>query len=61
VAEASKGKGKEVIVKKHRVVEPAKLVKSPYLETNQEVKEFIDTLRDELETAIDNNERIQIR
>ncbi len=60
-AETGKEKGKEVIVKKHRVVEPAKLLKSPYLETTNDVNEFVDTLRDELEKAIANNERIQIR
>jgi hypothetical protein len=60
-AETGKEKGKEIIIKKHRVVEPAKLLKSPYLETTNDVNEFVDALRDELEKAIANNERIQIR
>jgi hypothetical protein len=60
-AETGKERGQEVVVKKHRVVEPAKLVKAAYLETTNDVKEFVDTLRDELENAIANNERIQIR
>jgi hypothetical protein len=60
-AETGKEKGQEVIVRKHRVVEPAKLAKGPYLETTNDVNEFVDTLRDELEKAIANNERIQIR
>lgn len=47
--------------RKQRVIEPAKLVKSPYLETIDEVNGFVDTLRDELEKAIANNERVQIR
>ena len=48
-------------VKPRRIVEPAKLVKASYLETKEEVESFMDTLRQELETALANNERIQIR
>ena len=48
-------------VKPRRIVEPAKLVKASYLETKEEVESFMDTLRQELETALENNERIQIR
>jgi hypothetical protein len=47
--------------RKQRIVEPAKLVKSSYLETLDDVSEFVDALRDELEKAIANNERVQIR
>ena len=46
---------------KQRVVKPANLVKTTYLETSGDVNDFLDTLRQELEKAIDNNERIQIR
>ena len=60
-AETGTQKGKEVIVKKHRVVEPAKLVRKTYLETKEDVSGFLDDLRQELETGIANNERIQIR
>jgi hypothetical protein len=49
------------ILKKQRIVEPAKLTKSAYLETKEDVQAFIEALRQELETAIENNERIQIR
>ena len=49
-------------VKTQRVVTPAQLVKSgTYLETSDEVRDFLDALRRELERAITNKERIQIR
>jgi hypothetical protein len=48
-------------VKKQRVVKPADIVKSTYLETSDDVNGFLDALRQELEQAIKNNERIQIR
>jgi hypothetical protein len=48
-------------VKKQRVVKPADIVKSTYLETSEDVNGFLDALRQELEQAINNNERIQIR
>jgi len=49
------------VIKKHRVIEPAKLAPSGYLETPDDVRRFLDDLRQALETAIANNERIQIR
>ena len=49
------------VVKKQRVVKPADIVKTTYLETSEEVNGFLDALRQELEKAIANNERIQIR
>ena len=52
---------KPPIVKKQHVVTPAKIVKSTYLETQEEVDEFLGDLRKELEKAIKNNNRIQIR
>ena len=48
-------------VKKQRIIKPAKLVQTPYLETEQEVEQFLETLKGELQQAIDNNERIEIR
>ena len=48
-------------VKRQRIVTPADLVKTAYLETSDDVKGFLDALRQELTQAIDNNERIQIR
>ena len=49
------------VVKKQRVVKPADIVKTTYLETSDDVNGFLDALRQELEQAIANNERIQIR
>jgi hypothetical protein len=58
-----KGTGTEPkpTIKKQRIVEPAKMVKTPYIETLEEVNGFIKTLREELEEAIANDERIKIR
>jgi hypothetical protein len=49
------------VVRKQRVVKPADIVKTTYLETSDDVNGFLDALRQELEQAIANNERIQIR
>ncbi len=49
------------VVKKQHIVQPAKLVKTAYLETSDDVNGFLDALRMELEQAIARNERIQIR
>jgi len=49
------------VVKKQRIVKPADLVKTTYLETTDDVNGFLDALRMELEKAIAKNERIQIR
>ena len=48
-------------VKRQRIVTPADFVKTTYLETSDDVKGFLDALRQELTQAINNNERIQIR
>ena len=42
-------------------MKPAKLVETPYLETEKEVKQFLAVLEEELRQAIKNNERIDIR
>lgn len=47
--------------KKQRIIEPAKLTKVAYIETLDEVNAFLDTLRQELEHAIEQHERVQIR
>ena len=49
------------MIRKQRVVKPADIMKATYLETSGDVNDFLDTLRQELEKAIANNERIQIR
>ena len=48
-------------VKKPRIIKPAKLVQTPYLETEKEVKQFLGVLEGKLRQAIKNNERIDIR
>ena len=48
-------------VKPRRVIEPAKLMQSPYLETKTDVDGFLEKLRSLLEQAITNEERIEIR
>ena len=47
--------------KKPRVVRPAELLKATYLETQDDVDAFLNTLRQELEKALAGNQRIQIR
>lgn len=54
-------KGNGPVVKTQRIIEPAKLAQAAYIETLDEVNAFLDTLRRELEHAIEQNERIQIR
>ena len=48
-------------VKKKRVIEPAKLLTTPYLETQPDVDDFLETLRNQLEHALNQNERVEIR
>ena len=48
-------------VKKSRTVEPAKLATKMYLETHDDVNDFIEAVRKELDDAIDNDERVRIR
>ena len=48
-------------VKPRRVVSPAKLVDSTYLESQADVDAFLDDLRTELTDALAKNERIEIR
>ena len=59
--EGKPGKGEEAPAKARRVVKPVELVKKPYLESQEDVEEFLEELREQLEAAIKNNERIQIR
>lgn len=55
------GKPPTPTIKPRKVVEPSKLVASPYLETIDDVNSFVDKLRGELEEAIHQGQRIQIR
>ncbi len=62
-----KGEGLEevtsptAVVKKQRIIKPTEIMKATYLETPEDVNDFLDALRQELEKALANNERIQIR
>lgn len=47
--------------KTRRVVEPSHLAGAAYLETKEDVDAFLSKLRKELEEAIENNERVEIR
>ncbi len=47
--------------RRRRVIAPAKLVKSAYLESENDVDRFLEALRAELSEALANNERIEIR
>lgn len=50
-----------LVPKKKRVVVPAALVTTNYLENNADIDRFLDALRKELEQAIAGGERIEIR
>lgn len=60
----TKGSGPQIlkpVLKKKRVVQPANFVQTKYLETQADVDGFLDKLRMELEQAIANEERVEIR
>ena len=48
-------------LRRQRIVKPAALLRTPYLETAEQVTEFLAALKTELDQALANNERIQIR
>jgi hypothetical protein len=60
-ATATPGTEPKLTIKKPRVIKPATLVKSGYLETRTDVDEFIEVLRSTMEQALANDERIEIR
>jgi hypothetical protein len=49
------------VVRKQRVVKPADLMTKSHLETAEDVTEFLNALKEQLNSAISNNARIQIR
>lgn len=49
------------VVKPRKEIKPAAFVKSPYLETQDDIDGFLDALRRELQDALARGERIQIR
>ena len=48
-------------VKRSRTVHPARLMTGPFIESRQDADAFVQKLRQELEQALDNGERVQIR
>ena len=56
-----RARSRPVVLKKKRVVQPASFVQTKYLETKADVDGFLDKLRMELEQAIANEERVEIR
>ena len=49
------------VVRKQRIIKPTEIMKAAYLETPDDVNNFLAALRQELENALANDERIQIR
>jgi hypothetical protein len=49
------------VVKKRRLIEPSKIATKTYLESQDDIDGFLEELRKQLEAAVANNERIQIR
>ena len=60
-AEEGKAGQDKPAVKPRKIVSPVTLVKSPYLESQNDVDVFLDDLRRELTDALARNERIEIR
>jgi hypothetical protein len=55
------GPGPGTVFKKPKIVEPSKLVENGYIETAEDVIEFIDKLKAVLDKAIEADERVDIR
>jgi hypothetical protein len=51
----------KVVLKPRKEIKPASLVKSSFLETQEDINSFLDNLKKELQAAFDRGERIQIR
>jgi hypothetical protein len=49
------------VIRRQRVVKPADLMTKSHLETAEDVTDFLNALKEQLDSAISNNERIQIR
>ena len=50
-----------VYVKKRHIVKVAELAPDGFIETQADVDEYLDKLREAFESAINNNERVEIR
>ena len=49
------------VVKPRKEIKPSSLLKSTYLESQEDIEGFLDALREEMEAALSRGERIQIR
>jgi O-acetyl-ADP-ribose deacetylase (regulator of RNase III) len=53
--------GPKPVLKPRRIIKPAELVETAYIETPEAANDFADKLRDQLLEAIKNGERVEIR
>jgi hypothetical protein len=51
----------KVVIKPRKEIKPSSLVKTPFLDSQEDINAFLDALRKELQEAFDRGERIQIR
>jgi|GEM_PF-1914160 len=58
---AKDGDEPKYVVKPRKEIKPASLVKTPFLNSQEDINAFLDALRKELQDAFDRGERIQIR
>jgi hypothetical protein len=61
VAVGGGDESEKVVIKPRKEIKPASLIKSPFLDTQEDINIFLDALRKELQEAFDRGERIQIR
>ncbi len=55
------GDESKIVVKPRKEVRPSSILSKPFIETQSDLDEFIDRLRKEIQTSLDNGERVQIR
>lgn len=55
------GDDPKVVVKPRKEIKPSSLVKTPFLDSQEDINAFLDALRKELQEAFNRGERIQIR
>lgn len=51
----------EVVIPQQTSIDVKKCMKKPFLKTKEDVQEFINLLKDELNAAIDNNQYVQFK
>lgn len=58
---SSEGSKPSVVVRPRKEVRPSSMLNKPYIETQTDLEEFLQSLRNELQTCLDRGERVQIR